>query len=257
MARRKSEVAPNEVRLLVGCGAAVAAIAAAFNAPFHRAFYAFELIIGVYSAATLAPVLAAALFAEFLTRGVGGEQFPLVTGAVPLLSAGDNAVFPRCAVRGRLHCHHGGGRSRDRAGFAALRLPPPVRPVFGGLAVGAMALLSPAVYSTGHGALDSQWWLAGSGFVTIGLSSCSGPRLGDFLGAGFPRRAVLCLAVDGALFGRLYGGLLVDAGLAPHFDIQLATVVGMASLAAGIVGGPLTMTFLVLEGTGDLRSAPR
>ncbi|MGN6685296.1 MAG: chloride channel protein, partial [Devosia sp.] len=36
----------NEIRMLVGCGAA-GAIAAAFSAPFTGAFYAIELIIGV------------------------------------------------------------------------------------------------------------------------------------------------------------------------------------------------------------------
>ncbi len=44
----------NDLRLLVGCGAA-GAIAAAFNAPLTGAFYAFELVIGTYSLATLAP----------------------------------------------------------------------------------------------------------------------------------------------------------------------------------------------------------
>ncbi len=38
----------NDLRLLVGCGAA-GAIAAAFNAPLTGAFYAFELVIGTYS----------------------------------------------------------------------------------------------------------------------------------------------------------------------------------------------------------------
>src|SRR6202012_4631468 len=48
-----------DLRTLVGCGAA-AAIAAAFNAPLAGAFYAFELIIGSYSAAVLAPIRIAA-----------------------------------------------------------------------------------------------------------------------------------------------------------------------------------------------------
>jgi CIC family chloride channel protein len=38
----------DDVRTLVGCGAA-AAIAAAFNAPLAGAFYAFELIVGSYT----------------------------------------------------------------------------------------------------------------------------------------------------------------------------------------------------------------
>ena len=42
------------MRVLVGCGAA-AAIAGAFGAPLAGAFYAFELVIGSYSIASLAP----------------------------------------------------------------------------------------------------------------------------------------------------------------------------------------------------------
>ena len=49
-----------DLRMLVGCGAA-GAIAAAFGAPLTGAFYGFELIIGTYTAATLAPVLTASI----------------------------------------------------------------------------------------------------------------------------------------------------------------------------------------------------
>ena len=53
----------NDLRLLVGCGAA-AAIAGAFNAPLTGAFYAFELVIGTYTSASLAPVGVAAVAAR-------------------------------------------------------------------------------------------------------------------------------------------------------------------------------------------------
>src|ERR1043166_1488581 len=49
-----------DLRTLVGCGAA-AGIAAAFGPPLGAAFYAFELVIGSYSVASLAPVGAAAI----------------------------------------------------------------------------------------------------------------------------------------------------------------------------------------------------
>ena len=50
----------NDLRLIVGCGAA-GAIAAAFGAPITGAFYACELIVGVYSVGSAAPILAASL----------------------------------------------------------------------------------------------------------------------------------------------------------------------------------------------------
>jgi CIC family chloride channel protein len=57
---RSLKLRRNDVRMLVGCGAA-AAIAAAFDAPLTGAFYGFELIIGVYTIVNVAPVLTAAL----------------------------------------------------------------------------------------------------------------------------------------------------------------------------------------------------
>ena len=48
---------------MVGCGAA-GAIAAAFGAPITGAFYACELIVGVYYVSSAAPVLAAWLTAK-------------------------------------------------------------------------------------------------------------------------------------------------------------------------------------------------
>src|SRR4051794_3092929 len=64
-------------RIMVGCGAA-AAIAGAFGAPLAGAFYAFELVIGGYTPASLTPVGVAAVVGYFvaqafsiLTFGVG------------------------------------------------------------------------------------------------------------------------------------------------------------------------------------------
>src|ERR1700686_2829645 len=54
-------------RLMVGCGAA-AAIAGAFGAPLAGAFYAFELVIGGYTPASLTPVGVAALVGYAVAR---------------------------------------------------------------------------------------------------------------------------------------------------------------------------------------------
>ena len=47
-----------DLRILVGAGAG-AAIGAAFSAPLTGAFYAFEIVIGAYTPAAIAPVAAA------------------------------------------------------------------------------------------------------------------------------------------------------------------------------------------------------
>ena len=71
---RSFRVRRNDLRLLVGCGAA-GAIAAAFNAPLTGAFYAFELVIGTYSLATLAPVVVASITAASVVRALIPEEY--------------------------------------------------------------------------------------------------------------------------------------------------------------------------------------
>src|SRR3954453_4495637 len=75
-----------DLRVLVGCGAA-GAIAAAFGAPVTGAFYAFELIIGSYTIANLAPVMASAVAGSLVAGALGGVE-PLA------LLRGTRSLFP-------------------------------------------------------------------------------------------------------------------------------------------------------------------
>ena len=59
----------NDLRVMVGCGAA-GAIGAAFGAPLTGAFYAFELIVGAYSVSNVAPILAASVAGVLTARAV-------------------------------------------------------------------------------------------------------------------------------------------------------------------------------------------
>jgi len=242
----------NEIRTLVGCGAA-GAIAAAFNAPFTGAFYGFELIIGLYSVGLLAPVVTASLVASFTARWLGAVQTPIVLESVNPLSGAD--VFPFLilgVISGGVAIGTMLAVAQIERGFTLSRLPQYVRPVVGGIAMGAIALLTPQALSSGHGALDFQLT------TETGIAAIAGLFVLKFLastislGSGFRGGLFFASLLLGALLGKLYAAALVASGIVPNIDMQLAAVVGMASLASGVIGGPLTMTFLVLETTGDL-----
>ncbi|MGN6101305.1 MAG: chloride channel protein, partial [Devosia sp.] len=242
----------NEVRTLVGCGAA-AAIAAAFNAPLTGAFYGFELIIGIYSASLIAPVMVAALAATLVASRLGQPESAIDFGHLAALRLGD--VLPFLALG-----FIGGGVAIAimwlvtvvEGGFTRLKVPPFARPAIGGLGVGGLALVTPQVMSSGHGALHLQ--LAGdvaiqSVALLFGLKILASVIS---LGSGFRGGLFFASLLLGALLGKLFTAALVYTGIAPHLVPELGAVVGMASLAVGVVGGPLTMTFLVLETTNDL-----
>jgi chloride channel protein, CIC family len=82
----------NDLRLVVGCGAA-AAIAAAFGAPITGAFYACELIVGVYSVSSAAPILAASLSGALTAEYLGGSPYSLEVPHVNSVALGQYPVL--------------------------------------------------------------------------------------------------------------------------------------------------------------------
>ncbi|UPJ50808.1 chloride channel protein [Bradyrhizobium sp. 200] len=239
-------------RIMVGCGAA-AAISGAFGAPLAGAFYAFELVIGGYTPASLTPVGVAAVAGYFVTHGFAELLLGISVGPVGDVVGRDLAL---AALLGVLAALFGILIMRSvalcEAGLAKTRLWLPLRPVLGGLAVGLLALVTPQVMSSGHGALHF------SGLVSMPLQIIAGvfvlKALASIvsLGSGFRGGLFFATLFMGALGGRLYaaGVDLVWPGLA--LDPNVYAVIGMSALSASVIGGPLTMSFIALESTGNL-----
>ena len=70
------------------------------------------------------------------------------------------------------------------------------------------------------------------------------------LGFGFRGGLFFASLYLGSLLGRLYA-VVLDQFTNSSIDPLAASLVGMGALAVAIVGGPFTMSFLVLETTGD------
>lgn len=241
----------NDLRTLVGCGAA-AAIATAFGAPLTGALYAFELIIGTYSIATLAPVVVAALCGTFASQLLVGSSslveladFGKVTNADYFLAILLGII---CSGIGILIMHAVVLVER----FAAKsQLPGAIQPIIGGLAVGLLALVSPQVLSAGHGAFHLNLATTSTALSLLTLLLLKSVASALSIGLGFRGGLFFASLFLGSLTGKLFAifvpELLHTATLTP----AVYAIIGMSSLSVGIVGGPLTMTFLALELTGD------
>jgi chloride channel protein, CIC family len=248
----RSRLRRQDLRMLVGCGAG-GAIAAAFGAPLTGAFYAFELIIGVYSLANAIPVFAATLAASLTTQAIIGAPYNITApGVAPLTFPDFGALI-------------GLGLVAAAVGVVAMRVAALIerafrwaipwrliRPVVGGLIVGSMALYTPQVLGAGHGALglDFYWPMTANELATLivlKLFACLVSLASGFRGGMF-----FASLFVGSLLGKLYS-IGIDT-LAPSMGLETTAcvLVGMGALSAAIVGGPLTMTFLVLESTGNL-----
>jgi CIC family chloride channel protein len=242
-----------DLRLLVGAGAG-AAIAAAFGAPLTGAFYAFEVVIGAYTVAGVAPVAAAALVAALVARASGEGVYgmaPAAFGATLTFAA-----FGLYAGLGLVCAAFGVAVMRLVALVESLasRTPLPrwLKPAVGGVILIGFALYSPQTLSSGHGALRYDLAMAPALKVVILLLALKAGASIISLGFGFRGGLFFASLFLGSLLGRVYaGGLEQLHWMSANLDPTVASLVGMSALAVAVIGGPLTMTFLVLETTGD------
>lgn len=241
----------NDLRVLVGCGAA-GAIAAAFNAPLCGAFYAFELVIGTYAIANLAPVGMAAISAVTVVRLLIPEEYGFElrvptavepVGYLPILLLGIVCAYAGIAIMR--------GVTLTENLFRRSKVPAWGRPAIGGLAVALMALVSPQVLSSGHAALqvglDAPYGVKQLVLLIVLKSVASAISLGS----GFRGGLFFASLFLGALVGKLFAAGLAWFGAVQVVPTVVWALVGMSGLAVAIVGGPFTMTFLALETTGS------
>jgi CIC family chloride channel protein len=242
----------SDLRILVGCGAA-AGIAGAFGAPLAGAFYGFELIIGSYAPASLAPVGISALIGYLVAHWVEPADLGVVAPDKTVLLTNDlvlaaslgllSAVLGVILMRGVALCE---------ALFDRLRMRPTLRTIAGGLAVGAMALASPQVMSSGHGALRVIGTLDLSVRTVAIVFALKIAASIASLGSGFRGGLFFSSLLIGSLGGHLLAEAITMTWPTLDFDTNASAVIGMSALSASVIGGPLTMTFIALETTGDL-----
>jgi chloride channel protein, CIC family len=244
----------SDLRTFVGCGAA-AAIAAAFNAPLAGAFYAFELIIGSYTLATMIPVVLAAVMATVVTRQLFGEQPIFIIYAHVDLIAGHFLILGAIGVAAAgLSIAAMLGVTFVEQWSRRFAVPTWARPALGGLVLGACALFYPQVLGSGHGGIVTTLENGSAGFalpVLIGLILAKMVGSAVSIGSGFRGGMFSSSLFLGSLFGAACSVIAHRLLSWAPPDEAIFILAGMGSVAAAIVGAPVTMILLVLESTSD------
>lgn len=239
-------------RIMVGCGAA-AAIAGAFGAPLAGAFYAFELVIGGYTSASLTPVGVSAVIGYLIAHNFLPMSLGVAVGPFGVVFSHDLAIAALLGLFAALTgigimC----GVALCEAALTSIKIGPPVRLAVGGLCVGLLALVTPQVMSSGHGAL----FYSGLVTMTVGMTATAFllKSLASIisLGSGFRGGLFFATLFLGALGGRLFAAGFDFAWPGLDLNPNIYAVIGMSALSASVIGGPLTMSFIALESTGNL-----
>ena len=239
----------NDLRLLVACGAA-GGIAAAFGAPLTGSFYAFEIVLGAYSVSSLVPVVASAVVASIVVDQLTPHDYlpvpPVAMQVSPITFAHVVVIGIACALFSILLMQ---AVARVERLFVFTRLPIPLRPVLGGAIVGCLAIVTPQVLSSGHGALQTNLVNATPIDVLAGLILLKCLASAVSLGSGFRGGLFFASLLLGGLLGRFYAEI---AAFTPFpIDVGTAAIAGIAAVGSGVVGAPMAMVVLALERTGD------
>ncbi len=247
------KVTGSYLRTLVACGTA-AGIAGTFNAPIAGALFAMEIILSDFGISQFSPIVVSSVAATVVSRHFLGDfpafeipHYELVSvfGMIAYAILGILAAFVALAFINILY------KTEDL--FESIPVPGFVKPVLGGLLIGAIGISFPYIFGVGYNtislALESQlaWYfllllvflklLATS--ITIGSGGSGGifaPSL--FLGANL---------------GGLVGTLVHALAPAHTATSGAYALVGMGAVAAGAMHAPITSILIIFELTNDYR----
>jgi len=241
----------NGVRTLVAAGAA-GGLAAAFNAPIAGSLFALEVVLGDFAIASFSPVVMAGVAATAVSRGFYGDaqifdipQYTLMSPAefVPYAILGVVSGF--VAVGFTLFLY---GQERI---WERVSTPPWLKPAFGGLLVGGMALAFPEVLGIGHLAMDRML----EGEVAMGLLLAlivmKIVATSLTLGSGGSGGVFVPSLFVGAALGGALGTAVGLWAPFPNGGAGAYALVGMGAVVAATSHAPLTGIVIMFELTGD------
>jgi chloride channel protein, CIC family len=245
-------LSPRRVRDLVPVGAA-GALAAAFNTPVAAVLFALEEIIGDTNAPLLGSTVVASVSSVIVERSLLGNE-PLFH--VPTYHLEHPAELGAYAVLGVI----GGilsllfSQSLLRLRAAFLKLPrrtAAFQPVVGGLVVGFLLLVTPAVMGVGYDYVDQALngelllpTLAALCFLKL-IATTVSYASGNAGGIFAPSLYI------GAMAGGALGIIVHTYAPFPTADPGAYALVGMGTLFAGIIRAPMTSVFMIFEITQD------
>ncbi|MEM6730589.1 MAG: chloride channel protein, partial [Myxococcota bacterium] len=236
---------------LVGAGAA-AGIAAMFNAPIAGAFFALEVILRNFAASLFAPIVLASVTATAVSRAHMGDYPAFRVPTYNLESGYEVGVYVFmglvCALVGVAFMRF---LQTMNESFAKLPIHDFLKPAVGGLGVGLLLVVTPAVYGTGFSAISdiltheqTIWtlavWLVAKALATS-LTVASGGSGGIF------SPSLFLGAIIGWMFGFVAHSIFPDATGTPG----AYALVGMGAMLAAVTHAPITSILMLFEITGN------
>ena len=237
-------------KLLVGYGAA-GAVAGIFNAPLTGLIFSLEIIIGEWTYLTILPTIIAAVSATEVSRLIMGNKIAFTQEIAGFSIASLLACFALGALTGIVSILFARSLLLWEKFFSKISLHLWIRATIGGLSVGVIGYFMPEVLSEGYS--TTQVFLTDTIrpelgfvllFVLLKFLAC-----GITLGSGGVGGVFAPSLVIGSGVGLAFGMILHLLPLNGVAEDAAFALAGMAGMVAGVMHGPLTGIFLVMEAT--------
>lgn len=243
----------DERRRSLAAVATAGGIAATFNAPIAGVLFALEVVLGKFTNKYFASVVIGAVAASALSRSILG---PDPAFAVPDYGLNNPLELPLYFLLGLASAFVAVALIRTMIGvengFNRIKISPWLRPALGGLVIGMVGLVFPAVLGRGYeqtGAmLEGNFF--GVGFLlalTLAKMFAMSVSLAAWQSGGIFGPILFVGASFGLAFGQVADTLFPTLGVTPG----AFALVGMAAVFAGAERAPMSTIMMVFEMSGD------
>ncbi|MGE0844878.1 MAG: chloride channel protein [Flavobacteriaceae bacterium] len=236
--------------VILACGVA-AAVSASFNVPIAGVLFAHEVILGHYALSAFVPIVLSSVVATVLSRLWFGEFPAFIIPDYQITSYLEVPAFMLlglvCAVVAILFQFALMGSDYVARN---IRMPLILRPVVGGLMVGAIAIAYPQILGVGYEttdlALHQKLPLLLMLTLIVVKTAATSITLAARFGGGIFSPSLYLGAMTGGAFGIIAASVFPDMAS----SAGLYAILGMGAVAASVLGAPISTTMIVFELTG-------
>lgn len=246
-------LSPDNIRLLVACGAA-GGISATFNAPIAGVFFALEIILRRFSVRNFSAVVLSSVVANVVSIPFLGDnpafrvpQYRLESGweiglyvLLGILAAVAAVVFIAVLYR-----------AEDL--FDLVPIPEYVKPVLGGLGIGALGLWYSELFGVGYDGVTSALHEDRATLVLLSLVGLKLLATSLTIGSGGSGGVFAPSLFMGAMLGGAFGQAAHSMFPAVTATSGAYALVGMGAVFAGAARAPMTSIIILFEMTRDYR----
>ena len=242
---------PSSARRTLLASGVAAAVSASFNAPIAGVLFACEVILAHFAMSAFVPIVIASVAGTLIARVHLGD-FPAFI--IPQYQITSYWEFPAFALLG-LTCaavaiiFQSSLMVTERVAWS-VDIPLWLRPVVGGLLVGAIAIFFPQILGVGYETTDNALKQGLSLQLLFALlmakTAATSITLASRFGGGIFSPAIYLGAMAGGAFGILAASVFPEVASSNG----LYAILGMGAVAGAILGAPISTTVMVFELTG-------